>query len=65
VQGKAYEIGKVRGIKVYTNLNRLDVSIKLTPLQGLALKKGQLKVRYTSPEESKYVLYAEAELVIN
>ena len=61
-QGKPYEIGKVRGIKVYTDIDKLNVSIKLNKMPGLTFKNGKLKVRFTSPEEAKYVVYSEGEL---
>jgi hypothetical protein len=62
VQGKACQIGTVTGVGVYTNINKRDISIKLNKTSGLDLKNGKLKVRYTSPVESKFVVYAEAEL---
>ena len=65
VQGKPYQVGEVRGIGVYSNLNKRYVSIKLNRKYGMSLNKGKLKVRYTSPEESRSVVYAEEELIIN
>ena len=62
VQGNAYEIGKVRGVKVYTDIDKLNVSIKLNKTPGLTFNNGKLVVRYTSPEEAKYVVYSEGEL---
>ena len=62
-QGKPYQVGVVN-VGVYTNLNKRDISIKLNKTPGMTFKNGKLKVRYTSPDEAKYVVYAEAELVI-
>ena len=62
LKGKSYQIGKVKGVKVFTNINKLNVSIKLNTSPGLKLKNGKLKVSYTSPDNSKYVVYAEKEL---
>jgi hypothetical protein len=62
VQGKALEIGKVRGVKVYTDIDKLNVSIRLNKTPGLTFNNGKLVVRYTSPEEAKYVVYSEGEL---
>ena len=61
-QGKPYQIGKVKGVGVYTNINKRYVAIKLNKKPGMTYKKGKLKVRYTSPDEEKYVVYAEAEM---
>lgn len=61
-KGKPYEIGMVKGISVYTNTARRNVLVKLNKTQGLAFNNGKLKVRYTSPDGAKYLLYAEAEL---
>lgn len=64
-QGKSYQIGVIKGIGVYTNINKRDISIKLNKTPGLSLKNGKLKVRYTSSDESKYVVYAEGELELS
>jgi hypothetical protein len=61
-QGKTYTIGTVKGIGVYTNIKRRNVSIKLNKSPGINLKTGKLKVRYTSSDESKYEVYAESEM---
>jgi len=62
VQGKPCQIGTVTGVGVYTNINKRDISIKLNNIPGMDFKNGKLKVRYTSPAETKFVVYAEAEL---
>lgn len=60
--GKPYEIGTVNGVGVYTSINKRNISIKLNNMPGMTHKKGKLKVRYTSPNDSRYVVYAESEL---
>jgi hypothetical protein len=65
VQGKPYEIGKVKGIAVYTNINKRNISIKLNKLPGMTLKNGKLKVQYVSDDKKKQVVYAEGELDLN
>jgi len=37
---------------------------QLNNIPGIDLKTGKLKVRFTSPDDSKYVVYAEEELSI-
>lgn len=62
VQGKPYKVGEVKGVGVYTNINKRDISIKLNKTPGLNFKTGKLKVSYSSPDNTKYVVYAEGEL---
>lgn len=64
VKGKPYEIGMVKGLSVYTNTHRRNVTIKLNKAQGMEFNSGKLKVRYTSPDGAKYLVYAEGELDI-
>ena len=61
-QGKPYQIGALKGVGVYTNINKRYIVIKLHNASGSTITNGKLKVRYTSPEGSKYVVYAEEVL---
>jgi len=63
-QGKAIEIGLIRGIAVYTNINKRNVSIKLNTNKGANLNNGKIKVRFTSPKDTPHVLYAEQEVTL-
>jgi hypothetical protein len=63
--GKSYQIGVVKGVGVYTSINKRAISIKLTKTPGLTLKNGKLKVLYTSSDESKYIVYAEEDLELS
>ena len=65
VQGKSSRIGNLNGVGVYTNISQRNVSIRLNTAPDMTFKNGKLKVRYTSPDEAKYVLYAEAEMEMN
>jgi len=60
--GKPYQVGIAKSVGVYTNINKRNVFIRLEKVPGLILKSGRLNVRYTSPDFSKYVVYAEAVL---
>lgn len=61
-QGKPIEIGVMKGVAVYTNITRRNVSIALTTPTGLMLHNGKLKVRYTSRDDArKQEVFAEAE----
>ena len=62
LKGKPYEIGRLSCIGVYTNITKRLISIRLNKIPGQNLKSGKLKVRYTSPDDAKYVVYTEAEL---
>jgi hypothetical protein len=64
-QGKPCKIGIVTGVGVYTTISKRNISINLKIPHGMSLHHGMLKVRYTSPDEEKYIVYAEAEHVIN
>jgi hypothetical protein len=63
-QGNSTEIGKVKGVGVYTNINKRNITIPLNLSPGMILKNGKLKVSYTSPDDTKKVVYAEGELAI-
>ncbi len=64
VQGKPYEIGSVRGMGVYTGINKRNITVRLNNTPGNTFKTGKLKVQYVSNGESKKVVYAEGELVL-
>ena len=64
VQGKPYQIATVKGVGVYTNINKREVSIRLNRVHGMPFNNGKLKVRYTSPDDAKYVVFAEEEIEI-
>jgi hypothetical protein len=61
-QGKSGQIGLVRGVGVYTNIEKRNMVIKLNNVKGTNLKNGKLKVKYISNGDFKSVVYAEAEL---
>jgi hypothetical protein len=62
--GNPVEIGIVRGVAVYTSTNKRNFSIRLRNINGVNLSTGKLRVLYTSPKDTPYVLYAEKELVL-
>lgn len=64
VHGNSIKIGKLKGVGVYTNINKRNITIPLTISAEMIQKKGILKVSYTSPDEEKPVVYAEGELAI-
>jgi hypothetical protein len=64
VQGKPFEIGEIKGVGVYTNIEKRKIALKLNNTSGKPLTNGKLKVQYISNEETKQVTYAEAELVL-
>lgn len=63
-QGKSFEIGTVKGVGVYTTINKRNISLKINNVSGSPLKNGRLKVHFTSSEGSRYAIYAESEIVI-
>lgn len=63
--GKPFEIDGKRGVGIYTNINKRNVTIKINSKQSKILKNGKLKVQYISNEEGKKpVVYAEGVLDI-
>ncbi|MCX6267658.1 MAG: hypothetical protein NTW16_09920 [Bacteroidetes bacterium] len=64
VEGKSYEIGTLKGVGVYTNINKRNVSIKLNKTPGTTLKNGKLKVLYTGFNETKRFKYSEEEMEV-
>ena len=60
-KGKSCQVA-LMNVGIYTNLKKRAISIKLNNPNGQDLKSGKLKVRYTSPDDAKYVVYAEGEL---
>jgi hypothetical protein len=64
-KGKPVEIGLVRGVAVYTSTDKRNFSVRLNNTKDINLSTGKLRVRYTSPKDSPYVLYAEKELILN
>jgi len=63
VKGDPIQMGAVKGVAVYTNLNKRQVTIKLDSFEGMNLKNGKLRLRYTSREDAKVQeIFAEAEL---
>ena len=65
VIGKPYVVGNVRGVGVYTNINKRNIAIKLKNNSGKILTDGKLKVKFISNDDKKTVVFAEEEMVIN
>jgi hypothetical protein len=61
-QGLSYEIGTVKNVRVYTNINRRNIVVKLNNTSGKKLTNGKLKVQYVSNDEKKVVVYAEGAM---
>ncbi|MCD4679372.1 MAG: hypothetical protein K8S00_03190 [Bacteroidales bacterium] len=61
-QGKSHQIAAVRGVGVYTNINKRNITVKLSNTSGEPFSNGKLKVQYVSNEKNKRVVYSEAEL---
>ncbi|MDP4290416.1 MAG: hypothetical protein Q8908_04985 [Bacteroidota bacterium] len=63
--GRTYRVGYVKGVGVYTNLNKRQIAIKLNAPSGNPLKNGTLKIRYANVEDSRRpVVYTEGTLDI-
>ena len=64
LQGKSYEIGTIKGVGVYTCINKRNISVKLNNTSGKPFINGVLKVRYISNGDTKPVVYAAGEMEI-
>jgi hypothetical protein len=61
-QGKSIVIGGVKGVGVYTNINKRNIAVKLNNTTGKPITNGKLKVQFVSNGETKRIVYAESEL---
>ncbi len=64
LQGKAYEIGSIKGVGVYTSINKRNISVKLNNTSGKTFTNGDLKVRYISNGDTKPLVYTVGEMEI-
>jgi hypothetical protein len=63
--GKSVNIGSIRGVSVYTTVNKRICTLKLNRVDGVDLSTGKLRVIYTSPKDTPYQIFAEKEIVLN
>ena len=64
LKGKTVEIGLARGVAVYTSVDKRNFSVRLLNSSNLNLESGKIRVKFTSPKDSPYELYAEKEIVL-
>jgi hypothetical protein len=64
LQGKAGEIGTIKGVGVYTCITKRNIIVKLNNTSGKPFINGILKVRYISNGDTKPVVYAIGEMEI-
>jgi hypothetical protein len=63
-QGRSFEIGGIKGVGVYTNINKRNISVRLNNTTENRLTNGMLKVTYISNDGSKKIEYAQFEFAI-
>lgn len=63
-QGKAVQVGLVKGIAVYTPNERRKIRMSLDNGHGVNYHSGKLQLVYSTSAEVKHALFAEAELVL-
>ena len=63
--GKPWQVGILKSVGVYTNINHRVVSMKLKDIPGVPLNEGRIVLRYTSPDDVKFELLAEEKLELN
>ena len=62
--GERVNVGKVRGVAVYTPNTIRRFSLPLTVPEGLSLNNGKLVVRFSDANEAKPMVYDEKELLL-
>jgi hypothetical protein len=62
--GERVNVGKVRGVAVYTPNTIRRFSLPLTVPEGLSLNNGKLVVRFSDANEAKPQVYDEKELLL-
>jgi hypothetical protein len=62
LDNKMFEVGKARGLAVYTPGNVRKVKMQLQKPEGLNFNTGKIEVVYTSNESKKIIAKAELEL---
>ena len=63
--GKATQVGTIRGISVYTPNAIRRIKMDLTRVPGINFSVGKLQVVYSGQTDAKPVKYAEAELILH
>jgi P pilus assembly chaperone PapD len=63
-KGKPVEVGSMRGVAIYTSVNKRNFSLKLDE-NNVKLSGGRLRVRFTSPKDVPYQSFAEKDLSLN
>lgn len=64
LKGSSYDIANLNGVGVYTSIDKRNFSLRLDNTAGKPLGKGTFKVTYNSNGDSKAVIYASADLII-
>ena len=62
--GKTINVGLVRGVSVYTTVNKRHFSVRLNKVDGVDFSSGKIKLSYTSPKDTPYIVYSENELIL-
>jgi hypothetical protein len=63
-RGRTFEVGVVKGVGVYTNINKRNIAVKLNNTPGKVIRNGKLKVRYVRNDDGKPIVYDEKEIDI-
>lgn len=63
-KGKPVEVGSMRGVAIYTSIEKRKFSLKLNE-KDLNLSDGRIRVRFTTPKDAPFQVYAEKELSLN
>lgn len=64
--GRGYEMAMIKGVGIYTNLNRRHIIVRLNRNTAIPVKKGKITVTYSAPGENfKGMVLTQKELELN
>lgn len=63
VKGKQIELASLRGVAVYTSVNKRNFSIRLNN-KSVNLNEGRLRIRFTTPKDTPFEVFAEKDLTL-
>lgn len=64
LKGKPVEIGLARGVAVYTSVSKRNFTLRLKKSADVNLNTGKIRVKFTSPKDTAYEVFAEKEIVL-
>ena len=64
-EGKPFTVSEVKGIAVYTTIEKRNIRLKLNKLKNVNLTKGSIRIIFKAPSGTKQEVFTEATLLLN